>query len=754
MLGTGALRTRGSAAKCRRGRRPRAGWLALFCVAVALSSAAYAATPVATSAPKPATQPAPISVDELQQLVDTLQDGTERARLVSELRALIAAQRHIEPKKPEGMELLGRLSRQIDAFTGDILTGAAIVIDAPRLIRWAREQVYDPAARQRWIDAATAFVLVFGAAGVTEWALRAIIARARPKFPVRRRDTRAVRGLFALLGLVFDLVPLLVFAAIAYGAVAMALDPLTPTRITLSVLAVATIEARLILCLARAVLLPVDEGALFLPIAAETRNYLYIWVKRFTFWGIYGFAVPEAAWWLGIPGPLYTLMLNLVGLVLALLAIIFLLQNRSSIADWIGGDGLTTSGWGPVRRSLADIWQLLAIFYIVGLYAIYALRIEGGFVYVARASALSVVVVVAARLIARSIRSLSRRGFAISPQLKARFPTLQQRANRYVPILTGLAGGALYILAGLTVLQAWEVSAFAWLDSGLARRLGGDLLSIGMIVVAALAVWEIFASAIERYLGKIDAGGVPRRTRIRTLLPLLRTAMLSLIMVMSALIILSHLGINIAPLLAGAGVVGVAIGFGSQALVKDVITGLFILAEDQLAVGDIVDVGKDHAGVVEAISVRTIRLRDQAGTVHTVPFSEVTTVKNMTRDFAFVVARVTISYGEDIDRVVEILRGVSAELMEDETLRNVILDPFEYLGVDRLDEFSVVLLVRIRTLPSNQFAVSRAFNRLVTIAFAKHGVATRDPAPMLMMTPPAAPAEDASATVEGKRRRA
>ena len=195
MLGTGALQTRGSASKCRRGQRQRAGWLALFCVVVALSSAAHAATPVAPAAPKPATQPAPVSVDELQRLVDTLQDGTERARLVNELRALIAAQRHTEPKKPEGMELLGRLSRQIDAFTGDILTGAAIVIDAPRLIRWAREQVYDPAARQRWIDAATAFVLVFGAAGVAEWALRWIIARARPKFPVRRRDTRAVRAL-------------------------------------------------------------------------------------------------------------------------------------------------------------------------------------------------------------------------------------------------------------------------------------------------------------------------------------------------------------------------------------------------------------------------------------------------------------------------------------------------------------------------------------------------------------------------------
>jgi moderate conductance mechanosensitive channel len=729
----------------------KAVWLMLAVFAATLPAAARAATPAPVAAARPA--PAPVSIDELQRLVDTLQDPSARATLVTQLQALIAALRHTEPKKPEGIALLGRLSRQIDAFTGELVAGAAIVVDAPRLIRWGREQVLDPYARQRWIEAATAFVLIFGAAALVEWALRWLIARARPKFPVRRRDTRTVRILFAVLGLVFDLVPLLVFAAIAYGAVAMALDQMSPTRITLSVLAVATIEARLILCLARAVLLPEDEGALFLPIEAETRHYLYIWVKRFTFWGIYGYAVPEAAWWLGIPGALYTLMLKLVGLVLALLAIIFLLQNRASIAAWVGSEASATTGWGRIRRTLAEIWQLLAIFYIAGLYAIYALHIEGGFAYVARATAMSAIVIVAARILSHSIGTLSRRGFAISPQLKTQFPTLEQRANRYVPILTGLAAATLYILAGLTVLQAWEVSAFAWLDTDLARRLGGDFLSIGMIVLVSLAVWEIFASAVERYLGKIDAGTVPRRTRIRTMLPLLRTAMLSLIVVMSALIILSHLGIDIAPLLAGAGVVGLAIGFGSQALVRDIITGLFILLEDQLAVGDIVDVGKDHAGVVEAISVRTIRLRDQAGTVHTIPFSEVTTVKNMTRDFAYVVARVTIAYGEDIDRVVEILREVSTELVEDETLRDLILDPFEYLGVDALNEFAVVLLVRIRTLPSKQFAVGRAFNRLVKIAFDKHGITSRDPSPVLITEAPSVPAEDAPAQAASDRRR-
>ncbi|HEY3908671.1 MAG TPA: mechanosensitive ion channel domain-containing protein [Stellaceae bacterium] len=723
--------------------------LMLFCLLAAAfplrAAVASARAPAAAAAPAAA----PASVDELQRLVDTLQDGAARARLVGELRTLIAAQRRIPVQKPEGVALLGKLSQQVDALTGEILAGAAIIVDAPRLVGWARAQVLYAAARQRWIDAAYAFAVVFGVAGAADWALRWVLARARPKFPVRRHDTRHIRALFALLALVLDLVPLLVFAALAYGAVALALAPFTPTRVTLSVLVDATVEARLVLCLARALLLPADPAILLLPIDAETRNYLYIWAKRFTFWGIYGYAVPEAGWWLGIPGVFYALLLKLAGLVLALLAAIFLLQNRRPIAGWIAGNGMSASGWSRIRRTLAEIWPLLAIFYIIGVYAIYALHIEGGFVYVLRATVLSVVVIVAARVLVQSIRSLSRRGFAVSPQLRAQFPTLEQRANRYVPMLTGLASAAVSLTALLTVLQAWDVRAFAWLDSDLGRRLGEQLATIGLVVLAALAVWEIFAAATERYLSRIDASQPPRRTRVRTLMPLLRTAMLSVLAVLSGLIILSHIGIDIAPLLAGAGVVGVAIGFGSQALVKDVITGLFMLAEDQLAVGDIVDVGKDHKGVVEAITVRTIRLRDQAGTVHTIPFSEVTTVKNMTRDFARVVARITISYAEDIDRVVEILREVSAELMEDEALHDLILDPFEYLGVDALDEFSVVLLVRIRTLPSKQFVVGRAFNRLVKIAFDKHGIASRDPAPVLMMAPPAASA--VVDPVEGER---
>ncbi len=710
----------------------------------------------AEAPPPAASASAPVTVDELDRLVDTLQNDSARAKLVADLRALIAAQRGVAAEKPAAVTFFGQLSQQIDVLTGEILAGVAVVVDAPRLYGWARQQVTDPAARVQWIEAAYAAVLVFGIGLVAEWVLRWLLARLTPRLPTRRSDTRPVRALFALLGLILDLVPILVFATIAYIALSMALEPLTRTRITLSVLLTATVEARLVLCFARNLLLPADTGAVFVPLDAETRNYLYIWIRRFVFWAVFGYAVPEAAWWLGAPGAVYALMLNVAGLVLALLAIVFLLQNRAPIARWIAGTPAAASGWGRIRRTLAEIWPVLAVLYVCGIYLIYALRIEGGFLYVTRATTLSLVVIVAAQLLVRSIRELSRRGFAISPQLKAQFPTLEQRANRYLPILTGLASGVVYLLAALTVLQAWNIRAFAWIESDVGRRLTGSLLSIGLVLVVAITVWETVASAIERYLSAIDEGDLPRRTRVRTLLPLFRTAILGVIIVMTSLIVLSHIGIDIAPLLAGAGVVGVAIGFGSQALVKDVITGLFILMEDQIAVGDVVDVGKEHAGVVEAISVRTIRLRDQAGAVHTVPFSEVTSVKNLTRDFAYAVARITIPNSEDIDRVVDVLHEVSEELMADATLRPLILDQFDYQGVDAFDAVSgsVVLLVRIRTIAGKQWVVGRAFNRLVKIAFDKNGIHPPEPAPTTIVVQPGYSDRAATEDATLQRRRA
>jgi moderate conductance mechanosensitive channel len=749
--------------------------LLVICVA-AVPAAAAQGRALQSGAAQPAlSQPdaapsAPVSSAELEGLVRQLQDPTARARLVAELNALIAAERAAAPAPPtaptlpgrqaaappaqQAAALLGRFWQRLDIAAGEIVAGAAVIVDAPRLYGWAREQIVDAAARRRWIEAGFAFVLVFGPAIAAEAILRRILARAAPRIPARRGDSRLLRAMFALFSLVFDALPIGVFAAAAYLAVSLMPDGLTAARITLAVLVEATVEARLALCIARSLLVPANAGVAPLPIEPDTRKYLYVWLRRFIVAGFYGYAIPEAGWGLGIPGALYALLLKAAGLVLAALAIVFVLQIRATVARRLAGATAAGSGWGRLRRGFGEVWHLLAIPYIVGLYLIYALHIAGGFVYVLRASLLSLVIILAARLLVRSIGSLCRPGVILSPELAAKLPSLERRTNRYLPVVGRASEAAVYGLAGLAVLRAWGVAAFSWLETGLGRAVAWELLSTGLILALALAAWEVLDAAIERYLDGLAADGPARRTRLPTLLPILRTAALGVFVVLIGLIILSHIGINIAPLLAGAGIVGVAIGFGSQTLVKDVITGLFILVEDQFAVGDVVDVGNGHSGVIEAISIRTVRLRDQAGTVHTVPFSSVTTVKNLTRDFAFVVARITIAYREDIDRVVAILREVCDKLTEDEALRPLILDPFDYQGVDSLDEFWVTLQLRIRTVPMQQWTVGRAFNRLVKIAFEEQGIATRDPNPIMLAGPGATAAVDAGRDAALERRRA
>jgi small-conductance mechanosensitive channel len=700
--------------------------LSILILALTLIASAAAQGNAPTAPAKPdAAQAAPVSAAELQRLVDTLQDEPQRARLVEQLKGLIAAQRGLEAQPEEGpASLLEDVSQRIDAISGEILAAAALVVDAPRLVAWVAQQASDPWARALWLEVALKLSVIFGFALVAEWALRRLLARPRRRLAAGHHDHVVLRAAMALARLALDAVPILAFAAVAYVVMPMT-DPRFATARVAMTLIGAYVTARALVALARIAFLP-RHGAPVVPgLAEETRGYLYVWCRRFVYWTVYGYAVATGAWWLGVPGSIYAVLLKTTALVLAILAVIFVLQNRAAVADWLrGAPAERPSGWRVLRARLADTWHILAIVYITGIYLVYALRVEGGFVFVLRGTVSTVVLIGLAKLIVNLIRRASQRGFAVGGDLKARFPTLELRANRYLPILTAVAAGLIYAFAVLAILQAWSIESFSWFNSAFGRRLTSGAISTGCVLLIALLVWELFTSAIERYLNGVDASGMPvaRSARARTLLPLLRTTVMVVIVVLVSLIILSELGVNIAPLLAGAGVVGLAIGFGSQALVKDVITGLFILIEDSMSVGDVVDLGKGHSGVVEAISIRSIRLRDAAGAVHSIPFSEVTSVSNLTKDFAYFVANVAVSYREDPDRIEAVLRGIGDEMMADAAYRPLILEPLEPLGIDKMSELGMVVQARIKTLPRQQWAVGREFKRRLKQAFDRHGI--------------------------------
>ena len=211
------------------------------------------------------------------------------------------------------------------------------------------------------------------------------------------------------------------------------------------------------------------------------------------------------------------------------------------------------------------------------------------------------------------------------------------------------------------------------------------------------------------------------KKRTATMTAILRTlagvAVWSIAIVMS----LREAGFDIGPLLAGAGIAGIAIGFGAQSLVKDIVTGAFMLLEDSVRVGDVVQIN-GQGGLVEEINLRTTVLRSLDGTVHVFPNGSVQTLANMTKRFAYYVFDMGVAYKEDTDRVAEVMKEVAAQLLEDPEYRPLILEPLEILGVDKFADSAVIIKARIKTLPIQQWKVGRELNRRFKKRFDELGI--------------------------------
>ena len=662
---------------------------------------------------------APPSKEQLQELVSTLKDDKARAQLIAELETLIAAQNAAQkPRSTSPFAWFAELPSELDAVGAEVLAAIPVVAQAPHSISWLSAQVTDPELRHRWFDVILKLAAIFGTGIAAGLATRILLRRPATRLAAATAERLPIRLLLLAVGAIAEAAPVLIFAAVATFVLPLT-EPRTGTRGVAEVIIAATVWARGLLAIARVLLVtPAAQGLDGL--TGETRNYLYIWARRFVDWAAYAYALSAGAWWLGAPGAIVGLLMRISVLVLAILAIIFVLQNRNPVARWLRGQPRDTeTSWRVLRARLADTWHILAIVYIVGTFGVYLLNAEGGLALLLRATALSLLDITAAAILVRFIEQALHQGLAVKPELRARFPGLEPRVNRYTAVLRILCSLAIYLIATLALLQAWGISAFTWLGDLAQHPATGRTASLALLIAAGLVGWEFFSSTIERRLAGIDQ---TRRSRARTLLPLLRTTVLIVLLTIGGLMILSEVGLNIAPLLAGAGIAGIAVGFGAQTVVKDLITGFLMLLEDAFTVGDVIDVGNDHAGVVEAISMRNFRLRDMEGTVHTVPFSMVTTVKNMTRDFAFFLANVEVSYREDTDEVIAALQEVDEELRKDPAFAAKLLAPMEVIGVDGFKESSVVIKVRLKTVPIEQWTVGREFNRRMKKAFDKKGI--------------------------------
>lgn len=714
------------------------------------------------AAPALAQAPAPAAPGgELDRLIEVLRDDARRAAFLRALEAARqappaqavapgegAAATPAAPAAPTpaaepailapntlGAQLLTGASQRLQALTDNLLVAAQAITDVQGVAAWATSVANDPVTRRRITDAAWKLGLLFGLGLVAEWVTRRALRRWSDRLDALAPEPGDVwtwmrRVPLVLARFVLDLVPLAAFAVISYGMIGF-VRPLPTTALVLEVVNNSYMALRAIMAASRVLFSPASSHLRLIQVQDETAAYITVWVRRIAVVAILGYAVGEVGILFGLPWTAYDAILRIALLIVSLLLVIVILQNRSLVADALRAPELKPGETpdGPrrilrvLRDRLADVWHLLAILWLFAAWGVWALEVRDGFERLLRVSLLTILIGGLAKLADVLARRAIARGFRVSPDLARRYPGLEARANRYLPVLKGLVTTLIAIIAMLFLLEAWGLDAFAWFGRGqLGSRLLRSLVSMGLTVVVAVTVWELANAAIARHLAKLSRDAqAARSARVRTLLPMLRTVLSIVILVFVALNVLTEIGVNVAPLIAGAGVIGLAVGFGSQTLVRDVITGAFLLFEDAVAVGDVVSVG-GLSGVVEQLSIRSIKLRAQDGSVHIIPFSAVTTVTNMTRDFSFAVLDVTVGYREDTDRVCGVLRDVAAEIRADPKLGPQIRDDLEILGVERLGDSGVMIRIRIKTDPMARWSVGREFNRRIKQHFDRLGI--------------------------------
>lgn len=666
--------------------------------------------------------PEPVAAAEMERLLDTLKDDSRREAFVKDLEALVAAQkaRQTEPEKSMGTRLLETISAKMDSAGSDLARLAREIGDVPALLTSTATYLSDPAAREMWLWLLAQLGLILAAGLAAEWLAKRMLHRVHLSIEAQDSGSFWLRSCLALLRAVLDLVSVAAFVAAAYVVMTL-LAPAQGGKILALALINANVLARIVLAVAKMFLAPQVASMRLLPMSDETAHYCLIWIRRLVYVLAYGYFLTEVMPVLGASSATYATMAKLLGLTVALMLIVLVMQVRTDIADRIRGD----AGYavGQFRRRAADIWHLIAILYIVAIFGVWALEVPGGFDYVLRSTGFTLVVIAVAHGLVLLLRKGLRQVFSLSEEQKTRFPGLEARASRYLPVMNGGLKFILYGAAVLAALNVWGLDAVGWIATPTGSAIARGVVNVLVIVSIALLVWELLSAGIERYLAARDSDGneITRGQRALTLLPLLRNVVMVSLAVLVTLTVLSEIGVNIGPLIAGAGILGLAIGFGAQTFVKDVITGFFILIEDAVGVGDIVILG-GYKGKVEAISIRSIQLRDLQGDVHRIPFSEVTSTTNRSKVYSFAAFDIGVAYREDVDHCMNVIREVGAEMRKEPNFASMITEDIEIMGVQSFDDSAVVIRARIKVLPGKQLGVQRAFNRLIKNRFDAEGI--------------------------------
>ncbi|MFP6561221.1 mechanosensitive ion channel domain-containing protein [Paraburkholderia sp. B3] len=530
----------------------------------------------------------------------------------------------------------------------------------------------------------------------------------------------------ALLLASLELLPVLAFGLCAAGVLSLFGPDDASAAAAVGELVDTYVICRIVIAVGALLFAPDAEALRLVPFSDTAAAFAQRWTVRIVVIGGLG-GILNAAVPLGMTEDAHLALVKIVALIGHLALAVMILQCYRPVAAAI-------RRWAPKNGSLAylthwfaDIWAGVGIFVVMALWLVWALDLRGGYRELVHAGGISLVVLLIGRVVA--IVVLGALGRVFDPQGNRDDMSVgRRRAYRYYPALRRLALAVIGLVMLDVLMHIWGLHPGRLIvNAPIGRLLGSAIVTIFVAIVVAVVIWEAANAAADRRLQAwTDAGDYVRAARLRTLLPMFRTSLFVSIFVIVGLTALSQLGVNTAPLVAGASIFGVALGFGSQKLVQDFITGIFLLTENAMQVGDWVTVA-GVSGTVEFLSIRTVRLRGGDGSLYTVPFSSVTTVNNTNRGIGNAAVKVMIAHGADLQRAIDTLKEIGAELRNEDAYKSGILSDFAYWGVDQVDGASVTLVGQIQCKDSGRWGVQREFNRRVLLRFTERGIELANP---------------------------
>ena len=672
--------------------------------------------------------PDPLTQEAVRDLISTLDDSQVRKLLIEQLRKQADAR---------AKELAARDERSVPQLLAgyalslsDSLRDSIVRLPSiPAVFGNSIEQFDAKRGDTSYLVFGLGLVLAIAGGLAAIWAVKGLTAHRE-----RALLTASPRNLWQKLGFIFERLLLHVAHIIVFVVVSFAINFMingsnATDRYTVGSVIEAIAWIGLAVAITRFILAPQYRELRLCPLDDQT--------ARFVTWRV-GVVAAVASLGFGI----LTWMLQFgmtfgesrfgtwVNLAMHVLIISTIWQARDGITNMLR-DGAAGDG---AKHRLATSWPYISIGLVGAHWLLVEVVIATGNVTAGILPVMmtTLAVLISLPILEHGLRALVHSAAPINPDapapLQAAHRETQRGMVRCGRILTGLA-----LLFGL--LKLWKVDLFSLAQQGVGARFASQLIDISFIALIAYGLWEFVRIttdrqlAIERAASGIDPSseqmsdgeGGKGETRLATILPLVRITALITIAVLAGLAIISELGVNITPLLAGAGIIGLAIGFGAQTLVKDIISGLFFLIDDAFRKGEYIDIG-NVKGTVEKISVRSMQLRHHNGPLNTVPFGEIGFVTNFSRDWVVMKLPLRLTYDTDAEKVRKMIKQLGQEMLQDPVLGPQFLQPLKSQGVIQMEDSAMIMRVKFMTRPGDQWVIRRTVFAKIRELFEKNGI--------------------------------